>query len=279
MRAQDYTYENKIDELRLEIRHPNNRGKVFILVEGESDVKLYRKFYDVSKIERIPGGNTKVIDALNLFCTLSNSFIGIRDADFMNVLDQTNTTQNLFLTDVHDLEMLICANDEVFSSILNELCPMVLANHRQLKTQLLKSLRFISYCRLYNELANLELTFKNVGFGDLFNPTTFEIDKTAFVEKLLEQSPNTRLTDVATIIDEAENLENPNHDLLQLCNGHDFIKVMALYISSQRNKGVSSELITSHFRTAYHLSHFKGTQLYAQTNNWATQNNCVLSNL
>ena len=66
MKQQDITYEYKLNELRLDIRHPNSRGHTFVLVEGESDIRLFRKFFDLEncKVENIPGGNLKVEDCV-----------------------------------------------------------------------------------------------------------------------------------------------------------------------------------------------------------------------
>jgi hypothetical protein len=44
MKKEDITYQDKIDELILDISHPNSKGLVFIFVEGESDIKLSENF-------------------------------------------------------------------------------------------------------------------------------------------------------------------------------------------------------------------------------------------
>ncbi len=61
MQQSDYTFTNKMDELRLELPHPNNYDKVFLLLEGDSDIRLYRKLCNenTTKIEVIPGGKVK----------------------------------------------------------------------------------------------------------------------------------------------------------------------------------------------------------------------------
>ena len=62
MKRQDITYQDKLNELRLDIAHPNNKGITFIFVEGESDIRLFRKFFslETSKVESIPGGKFKL---------------------------------------------------------------------------------------------------------------------------------------------------------------------------------------------------------------------------
>jgi len=45
MRKKDITFQEKFNELRLDISHPNSKGKTFVLVEGDSDIRLFRKFF------------------------------------------------------------------------------------------------------------------------------------------------------------------------------------------------------------------------------------------
>ena len=62
MTRRDISYQDKLNELRLDISHPNSQGINFIFVEGESDIRLFRKLFDEEKckIENIPRGNPKL---------------------------------------------------------------------------------------------------------------------------------------------------------------------------------------------------------------------------
>lgn len=66
MTKRDITYQDKLNELRMDIKHPNNDGVVFVLVEGETDIRLYRKLFDenTTKVECVPGGNPTVEKAV-----------------------------------------------------------------------------------------------------------------------------------------------------------------------------------------------------------------------
>ncbi|MEY4904091.1 MAG: hypothetical protein RLZZ292_1906 [Bacteroidota bacterium] len=274
MQQSDYTYTNKMDELRLDISHPNNHGKVFILLEGDSDIRLYRKLCNeyTTRIEVIPGGKLKLEQGLAELSLVYPQLLGIRDADFLHLEAINSTQSNLFLTDYHDMEMLIASCDKTFSAVIYEFCDDLGQTHSHLKQQFLKAIAFIGYCRWYNEIKNVELNFKGVHFGDLFNVQTFKIDETAYLSKLLTQSPRARYNDIATILNAVKALEDTSHDLLQLCNGHDFMKVLALYITSKpQNRGITDNQVSTHFRIAYHLESFKATNLYTATSSWATE--------
>jgi hypothetical protein len=88
MKQQDISYVEKFGELLLDAQHPNNAGRVFICVEGESDIRFFRKFFDldVCKVEQIPGGNPKVeACVVELKQNKPDCLVfGIRDADFLH---------------------------------------------------------------------------------------------------------------------------------------------------------------------------------------------------
>ena len=121
MTKQDVTYDYKINELRLDISHPNSAGIAFVLVEGDSDIRLFRKFFssEKCKVECVPGGNPKVEESVTELLKKSELVIGIRDADFIHLEGIAYAQSNVFLTDLHDLEMGLVSEDQVFSAIIS----------------------------------------------------------------------------------------------------------------------------------------------------------------
>ena len=79
MRKQDITYQDKLNELRLDISHPNNKGIAFVLLEGESDIRLFRKLFDLDncKVEAIPGGKFKLEACVDELANIYPLIIGI----------------------------------------------------------------------------------------------------------------------------------------------------------------------------------------------------------
>src|SRR5580693_6880159 len=119
MRKQDITYQDKLNELKLDISHPNSIGKVFVLLEGESDVRLFRKLFNLEncKVENIPGGNPKLEECVQTLIANYALVIGIRDADFIHLNNIPYQKANIFLTDFHDIEMVMISTDELFSAL------------------------------------------------------------------------------------------------------------------------------------------------------------------
>ena len=114
MKKQDITYQDKLNELKLDISHPNNSGIAFVLVEGESDIRLFRKFFNLEncKVENIPGGKFKLEECVRELMNNYPLLIGLRDADFLHLEGTAYSEPNMFLTDLHDMEMIVVSEDD-----------------------------------------------------------------------------------------------------------------------------------------------------------------------
>lgn len=277
MRKEDITPESKIAELRLDIAHPKSKGKVFVLLEGESDVKLYRKLFnnDICKIETIPGGKISLEKGLEVLNDIYQLIIGIRDADFLHLEGKKSQFPNLFLTDYHDYEIMMASESQCHCSIFVEHTAINANEHNTTFERLLNSIRFLGYFRWYNEIENLEFNFKGLEINQLFNKTTFTIDENTLIKKVVERSPNAKNKDLEQVFDAVQQLYDTKHDLSQVCNGHDFMKVMAHFCSSS-HKGINEKEMATYFRIAYTQEMFQKTKLFKDTADWANQHNCMI---
>jgi len=266
---------SKLNELRLLLIHPQSRHKAFILVEGDSDIRLFRKLFHDQKteIKSIPGGYTNLELGLLELLKDYTSVIGIRDADFLHIERKKLTIPVLFLTDVHDMEMILIISDETFKSILYEFKPNDTIDINKIRNNFLESVKFIGYLRWYNNIHNLELNFKEFGLGDFVNSENLILDEIKCINNLLQRSPNKKINDESVLLVEVKSMINSAHDLTQICCGDDVTKVIALYFSKEKHtKGVNSERIESQLRTSYNFQHFKQTKLYASLKKWSTKN-------
>ena len=103
-----------------------------------------------------------------------------------------------------------------------------------------------------------------------------QIDETKLVEKIIKMSPNAKEKNLTKIMTEVDSLINNEHNLWQVCNGHDFMKVLALYIGAKNKKGIDNKELAQRFRLAYHITDFKITALYRASNAWANSKNIIL---
>jgi hypothetical protein len=272
------SYQDKINELRLDFSHPNTKNKTFILLEGDTDIRLYRKLYPQAnfKIEYLPSGKLFLEKGLQELSPLFRHIIGIRDADFAHLENQKPSLGNLFFTDYHDTEIMMVVSDATFSAILYEFCNLPQIEHDKIRKKLFEALRFISYFRWYNELNNLEFSFEGASLGDIFEPKTFTMNNQKYVEKVVEKSKNAKIRDISAILTEIAKLEDENHNHLQLCNGHDFIAILVLFFNIKpTEKGINEKRISSQLRSAYSLTEYQQTNLYLHINNWLVHHKIV----
>jgi hypothetical protein len=270
MTRADITTQDKLNELRLDFSNPQSFGKIFILLEGESDVRLYRRLYahERVKIETVPGGKPQLKEGLRLSSS-SVHLLGICDADFAHLNGESPELENLFFTDFHDIEMQMVATEATFRAIMYEFTALEPQEQTATKEALLTLLRPVSYLRWYNELAGLLINFKEMPLGKLFDPTTLEVNLSDYCQLGIRRSSQPRTTDIAQILLGAEALHDLTHDNYQLCNGHDFLTILALYFTHQNpKKSVAEERIASQFRTSYTFGEFATSRLHQQVVAW-----------
>lgn len=278
MRKQDITYQDKLDELILDISHPNSKGIVFVLLEGKSDIRLFRKLFNLSncKVETIPGGKYKLEECVGKLVKNFPLIIGIRDADFIHLGVKPYEKENVFLTDFHDMEMMLVSEDEVFSALTFEFTDLPKDKHSDMRNNIIVSIEQISYLKWLNEEENLEYKFE-AGFQDLLSFVNFKIDFKQYFSRVLSKSPNAKITDKTIIINKMKVLEDSNPNPLHLCNGHDFMKAFSQYIKQDESvKNVNDEHVASSCRMTYNFNHYSRTRLHHNTKMWADNNKCVI---
>ena len=283
MTKDDITYKMKLDELIQELNLspslPNSRRKHFICVEGDSDVRLFRKLVDLErcKIEQIPGGKAKVeecVEDLSAKSTIHSRVIGIRDADFEHLKAEAYTLKNMFLTDFHDIEMTMLAFDVVLNALFFEYTNLEQAEHTCLKNSLMLAIRPMSCLKLLNERESLLLSFE-VGFEQLlsFGGGVFSFDFETYLQRVLSKSKNPTINDASTLLQKVAAIEQENLNLLQLTNGHDLLKAFAVYFREvEQKKGTSGEDLEKITRIKFDQTEFQQTALYQQLLAWQQEN-------
>jgi len=279
MRKQDITYQDKIDELMLDMSHPNNHGQIFIFVEGESDIRLFRKFFNLGncKVESIPGGNTKLEEGVRDLVKIYPLVFGIRDSDFIRLGSIEYNLTNMFLTDSHDIEMTLISEDEVFSAIVFEYSRIAKEDHNEIRLKIIKTIEKVSYLKWLNQVENLELKFEGSGFQDLISFVNADIDFGEYFNRILTKSSNAKISNFDIILEKIEELRTKNPNPFYLCNGHDFMKAFSRFLREQgKVKSVDENIISSAFRMTFRNEFFTKTFLYRDTLKWASNNNCLI---
>lgn len=278
MKRSDISYEDKLNELRLDILHPNSRGVSFILLEGDTDVRLFRKLFnmDKCKVENVPGGNGKLEDCVEILIGMYNLVLGIRDADFLRLKTEEYHKVNMFLTDFHDIEMTILNFETVLNSVVFEYSTIRHENHLNFRDSLIKTISSIGFLKFLNDKENLKLSFTS-GFIDLISFGNRTLDFELYLDRVLAKSPNAVIKDKRILIEKIEELKSRSLNLLQITNGHDLLNTFAKYFREVEQKtGLSGEMVESALRIAFTKELFEQTSLFAELRKWQNNNSVEL---
>ncbi|WP_339875659.1 hypothetical protein [uncultured Algoriphagus sp.] len=275
MKKSDISYQEKLNELRLDISHPNSKGLSFILLEGETDIRLFRKLFNLNncKVENIPGGNIKLEECVQNLVNIYPLIIGIRDADFIRINKSEYLLNNMFLTDLHDIEITILNFEPILNAIVFEYSNIKKDNHLIIKNEFIETIKHISFLKLLNDKDNLELNFSS-GFQDLISFSNKKIDFEQYLNRVIAKSPNAVIKDKDKLKEMIILIENSEPDLLQITNGHDLLNSFAKYFrEEEKRNGVKGENLEATLRMLFNIDFFKHTNLYQKLNDWQNQNN------
>lgn len=278
MTKNDVSYQDKLNELRLDVTHPNSNDIIFILLEGESDIRLFRKLFNLNKtkVENIPGGKFKLEECIEELSLIYKLIFGIRDADFDHLNNKKIVKKNVILTDKHDMEMCILYEDEVLHSLVHEFSNYPKDKHFEIRDSVIKTLNEINLLKWLNDIENLELNFV-AGFIDLLNFEKETVNFDEYFNRVLQKSPNAKITDLHEIKSKIKILEQKNPDKFQITNGHDFILAISVYFKNYGDtRNINSKLIQSFIRGTYNSTLYFRTNLYIETVSWCKLNNCVI---
>ena len=258
---------DKINAIRLQLRHPSGGDKVWILVEGESDQKLFGKFIGSpnTSVEQVHGGLSSLQKAVKTLVEETKQVIGIRDADFLHLEGTSEVVSSLYLTDYHDAEMMMIASNETLASLIAEYLDPNIYHPETLRNEVLHSIVPLGNARWHNHRHRGSLSFKGLAFSLFYNAANFSINLQVCIQEIHKRSKNREIELEEHIL--SDDLSESTN-LLQLCNGHDFERALALFISRQRTKGVSDSEVGKALRLAYTKEEFRKTILFALLEEW-----------
>ena len=138
-----------------------------LIVEGKKDQKVYEKFInDKEIIIQIAFGKEKVKEIIRILTERGfNRKIGIIDADFIRINEEEDIIDGLFITDDHDIEVMIIKT-QALENVLNTVCskPKITAFEKEsrnsVRNQIFILAKEIAYLKLANKLYDLGLVFK-----------------------------------------------------------------------------------------------------------------------
>jgi hypothetical protein len=267
----------------------------YIIVEGKIDHTLYKKFLDEEFCNvEIAFGNSNVIDIVQELNKQGfKSVFGIIDADFKVLDNEEIEGDNIFMTDDHDLELMIIRS-EAFNTVVNHyaLPDRIVSflkekNENDLKELLIKLISPLGYLKWAN---------KKNGFGLKFKPDKPEGNPLPIIEfipyKSLEFAGFEKMIEIvfnysrqkskineteAQCLAKTKLLVDDSIDLFQLCNGHDVISITCIAlrhkISNLNSAAIHPNQLQELLIFSYDSRYFENTKLYKLIKDWEKRNN------
>lgn len=247
---------------------------VFLIVEGHSDKLIYERLVNKQEVRiTIASGKNNAIKALSIlekenFCRV----VAVIDADFSRIEQQISDSNHLFLTDEHDLEMMLIKS-AAFDKLLKERGSeeKIAAFSKDIRETLLKLGQEIGKLRLLSLRNKLDLKFEGLKFGKFIDKEKLSINIDELIRSIKNHSQKLSL-DEQQIKQDLSVISDENHDPWQLCCGHDFISILAIallnVLGTWDTNDVKKEDLERELRLAYELSYFYETQIYTLMINW-----------
>lgn len=262
----------------------------YLLVEGNKDVKLYGKFLNTNNVKIKPAfGNERVKSILSILENRGfDKKIGIIDSDFNKILDNDINIDGLFITDDHDIEVMIIKT-RALENVIRIFCSNAQIakfekdNDTTIRNSLLEIGKEIGYLKLANNIHDLGLIFKpKKADGNLIKYANFTCDKTLSYlgnDKLIDTIMNYSRVKSPSMKTKPEieevflKIKKDEFDLNQLVNGHDLSNLIYLLIKKvlkSRNKMlVNSNSVEDSLILSYEYDFFKETEIYANLKEWS----------
>lgn len=253
-------------------------GSVLIL-EGYSDIKLYSKFINEESCQIINGFNkSNVIKIMEILDQRGfKGALAIVDADYWNITGTTSPSQNLLITDYHDLETMLFSSpslDELIREYGSQDKIRVFQSKYKssLREEILNASIPIGCLRYISANQQLNLRFEGLSFKKFTSDRKrISINQKRLVKTVCDNSQRHDI-DKKTLLSNLCNEIEKNSDALQVCCGHDLISFLSISLKclfgSNNSNEVCVGILEIGLRLGFQLAYFKTTILFERITNW-----------
>ena len=273
---------NIFNNIKMGLNH--QQSKNYVCVEGSTDLNLFRNFINTSKFTIKPvNGKKNLIDIMDLvsldpdFLSLKDKIFGIADADFdhINNLFTSRFSKNIYITDFHDIEIMMIESQSLDSLI----CEFASQDNININNNFVKLTRNIIYdsinqvglLRYINDINQFNLNFSTIKIQNyatlnvVNNIESISVDVDRLIDELCNRS-SSYSGNTTTIKQSLASFQSHSFNKLQLLSGHDFTQMLAFYfINSTKfsNKSYNQENIESMLRIGFHKAIFQPFTLFS----------------
>lgn len=263
-------------------RYPGNELLTFLLVEGDTDKRLYEAFTDKKSCAiNIAYSKSTALEALAILeQSKMTGVLAIVDADFDVLEGKQYTSPNIFLTDAHDAELMI-VQSSALEKVLGEfgsedkIEEIQRRTGKDMRALLLDGSKMFGYARWVSLRKELALKFDGLEPHKCFDRHTFEIDEVKTLDHIRNKSQQLHIS-VKQLQRDITEIKSDEHDAWHVCCGHDLTNVLSWglrkALGTNDHHEVTPPFIEKSLRLAYGYAHFKKTRLYAALRTWEETN-------
>ncbi|MDH7790181.1 DUF4435 domain-containing protein [Ochrobactrum sp. AN78] len=253
----------------------------FLLVEGDTDARLYGQFIDggrcniVNCINKDNVQNTILLLDENQFC----GAIGLVDGDFADISNDNVPSSNIVRTQGNDTEVMIVDSPALDKVLLHygseQKIRAICANRNTtIKHILAAEAAKIGVIRLASKRREWNLKFNGMRY-QFTNNAECSVDGASAARHILARSGANAPT-IVELQDECAAITALGHDNLLLSSGHDYVRILARALKRDIGTNNTFETDSSELekvlRIAYERSYFSETTTSEAIRNWETQN-------
>ncbi len=254
----------------------------FFIVEGDSDARFYKNLVNQSHCNRvIASGKETAMAALNILENESVAgVLAVVDADFDLLENNLPTSSNLFLSDHHDLEVMLFLS-QALDKVLTELGSAEKIERfeqriqKEVRSVLFSEAKKVGYLRWLSLQQHLNLKFEGLSYRNFLQEPTLEIELPGLIRTVKNNSQQHSLNE-QEIQHQLLSLLAENHDPHLVCCGHDLTGILSVALRKTLGTNdtgkVEPEIIERSLRLAFESSHFATTQLFQSIRQWEQNN-------
>lgn len=267
--------EDMISDILLCMGADIHRENIYLLVEGEDDIKFLRPFLaDNVYIYESYDGKSGVEFIVEKLFTTNISVIGIRDRDYQIA----SVSNKIFYYDYGCMEMMIIKNDDIFK----KLCAEYYRGENstiQLRMDILKELKYLSIIRMYNERENWGKTIRGISINSAWNGGEKKINNQIILNKINQINNGFFKGKTLQKIEEEYKREWSEDEFFDYTQGHDFSKLFATICDQFRAKGIKYTEVEASGRCIFRESDFANTNLYNKLSEYENLHHLRICNL
>ena len=261
-----------LETIHNEVAMDNSRSTVYLIVEGETDEKLFQDLTNEDYCTVFSVGNKDAVISMMtrlMYEGKGDCVIGIVDNDQTRLFSE-KLPFHVVYTDTNDIETMILWSDAFYTVARHLFKPSKTPNKQaidDIRKKLVERAMPISEMRIIDKRKHWGLSFKDLNYGKFIKKANldYEGDK-KLIEKLkaVSQKPH---VDEAVALEGLKNLRQERHPAPMILVGHDLTKVIAHSLANcygkSSTKDFDNEQVELFFRSSYSPEHFRRTQLRA----------------